>query len=169
MRKSFDFNDLFVLDLANNHQGSVDHALNIIRAVGEVVHGNGARAALKFQFRELGTFVHPAHQQGSSNKHIPRFLNTRLSRDEWRVLTEEVRTQELVTMATPFDESSVDLLADLDIEVVKVASCSATDWPLLEKIADADKPVLVSTGGLTLRQIDDLVSRWDSFESILLE
>jgi N-acetylneuraminate synthase len=161
MRKTFDFNDLFVLDLANNHQGSVEHATNIIRSMAEVVHARGARAALKFQFRHLESFVHPAHQQASGNKHIPRFLSTKLGREDWRVLTDEVRRARLVTMATPFDEASVDLLAELDIEVIKVASCSATDWPLLEKIADADRPVLVSTGGLTLRQLDDVVSFLD--------
>ena len=161
MRKIFEFKDLFVLDLANNHQGSAQHATRIIRACGDVVKANHARAALKFQFRNLDTFVHAEHKQASSNKHISRFLSTKLDPDDWRVLTEEVRAQGLLTMATPFDEDSVDLIAELDIEVIKVASCSATDWPLLERIADADKPVLFSTGGLTLRQIDDLVSFFD--------
>jgi N-acetylneuraminate synthase len=161
MRRTFDFRDLFVLDLANNHQGSVQHAERIIGAVGDVVRRTGARAALKFQLRDLDTFIHTSHRSRTDNPHVPRFLNTALTRSDWATLTGEVRQQGLVTMATPFDEVSVDFLVDLDIEVVKVASCSATDWPLLEKIADADKPVLFSTGGLTLRQIDDLVSFFD--------
>jgi N-acetylneuraminate synthase len=63
-----------------------------------------------------------------------------------------------VTICTPFDEASVDLIVEHGIEVIKVASCSADDWPLLNKIVKADKPVIASTGGLTLSQIDNLVS-----------
>lgn len=161
MKLDFDFRQLFVLDLANNHQGQVEHGFRIIREVAEVVHSRGVRAALKFQFRDLDTFIHPVHRSGSRNKHIPRFLSTRLTAADFATMTAEVRRQEMVTMATPFDEASVDLIGQLGIEVVKVASCSATDWPLIEKIARCNKPVVFSTGGLTLKEIDDLVSFFD--------
>lgn len=161
MNTTFNFADLFVLDLANNHQGSVEHALRIIAEVGAVVRATRARAAFKFQFRQLDTFVHPAHQQGSNNKHIPRFLSTRLGREQFARLTQAVRDAGMLTISTPFDEESVDLVEALDIEIIKVASCSAKDWPLLEKIATLTKPVIVSTGGLTLEDIDDLVSFLD--------
>ncbi|HEU5304191.1 MAG TPA: N-acetylneuraminate synthase family protein, partial [Gemmatimonadales bacterium] len=161
MKVDFDFRNLFVLDLANNHQGQVGHGLRIIHEVAQVVHARGARAALKFQLRDLDTFIHPGHRSGTKNKHIPRFLSTRLSRGDFAAMTAEVRRQDMVTMATPFDESSVDLIGELGIEVVKVASCSATDWPLIEKIAQCNKPVIFSTGGLSLKEIDDLVSFFD--------
>ncbi len=157
----FDFRGLFVCDLANNHQGSVAHALKIIEEVGRVAAANHARTAFKFQFRELDTFVHPRHRQGSDNKHIPRFLGTRLTTGDFEKLTQAVRAAGMITMATPFDEASVELFDQLDINVVKVASCSATDWPLLEKIASFNRPVVVSTGGLTLDQVDDLVSYFE--------
>ena len=73
---AFDFRDLFVLDLANNHQGRLDHGLAIIERVGEVVRKAGVRAALKFQFRQLDSFIHPDHQQGSPLPYVERFLNT---------------------------------------------------------------------------------------------
>jgi sialic acid synthase SpsE/mannose-6-phosphate isomerase-like protein (cupin superfamily) len=161
VKADFDFQNLFVLDLANNHQGQVEHGLRIIREVAEVTRGRGVRAALKFQFRDLDTFIHPGHRGGSDNKHIPRFLSTRLAPTEFATLTQEVRRQGLITMSTPFDERSVDLIGELGIELVKVASCSATDWPLIEKIAECNKPVIFSTGGVTLKEIDDLVSFLD--------
>ncbi|MCM2275884.1 MAG: N-acetylneuraminate synthase family protein [Candidatus Didemnitutus sp.] len=161
MNTSFDFRDVYVFDLANNHQGDVEHALRIIEEVGAVVRARGVRGIFKFQFRQLDTFVHPAHQQNSPNKHIPRFLSTRLGKEDFRRLTEAVRRAGMITMSTPFDEESVDLIDELGIEVVKVASCSALDWPLLEKIATYTKPVIVSTGGLKLDDIDDLVSFLD--------
>jgi N-acetylneuraminate synthase len=161
MIEKFDFHDLFVFDLANNHQGSLEHGVRIIREVAQVARENAIRAALKFQFRQLDTIIHPAHLQRSDNKHIPRFLSTRLSKQDFAVLAEEVRKGSLITMATPFDEESVDLILDLAIAVVKIASCSATDWPLIEKIAECGNPVVCSTGGLTLKQIDDLGSFFD--------
>ncbi|PQO45678.1 sialic acid synthase [Blastopirellula marina] len=129
--------------------------------MGEVAHENGVRAALKFQFRHLDTFIHGDHLEESSNKHVGRFLSTRLSNRQFAQLAEEVRDSGMTTMATPFDEESVDFAFDLDIDILKVASCSATDWPLLERIAEANKPVIFSTGGLTMKQIDSLVSFFD--------
>lgn len=159
--KSFDFRNLFVFDMANNHQGDLEHGLNIIRAVGEVAREEGVRAALKFQFRQLDTFIHPAYRESTENKHIPRFLGTRLDTDDYRAMTEAVREAGMYTISTPFDEESVDLIGDLDIELIKVASCSAADRPLLKKISEAGRPVIASTAGLGTNDIDHLVSLFD--------
>ncbi|MGE3809797.1 MAG: N-acetylneuraminate synthase family protein [Gemmataceae bacterium] len=161
MNTEFRFKDLFVLDLANNHNGDVQHALRIVRGVGEVVAGRKVRAALKFQFRQLDTFVHPAHKQQSPYKYPKRFIDTRLSNEEFGRLAQEVRSLGMITMATPFDEESVDVIEGMGLDVIKIASCSATDWPLLERVAEANKPVIVSTGGLSWKEIDDLVSFFD--------
>lgn len=150
--------DLFILDLANNHQGSVEHATAIIDACGEAVRKAGVQAAVKFQFRELDTFIHPAYREADDPKHIKRFLSTRLGPEDWRRLAEAVRKAGLRTMATPFDEASVELIERLDLDFVKVASCSASDWPLLERVAASGKPVVFSTGGLTQDEIDNIVS-----------
>ena len=159
--KSFDFDSVFVLDMANNHQGDLDHGLAIVREMGAVVAKHGVRGMLKFQFRQLDSFVHPKHKDGSDNKHIPRFLSTRLNREQYQVLLDEVRKQEMLSICTPFDEDSVQIIADMGFDVLKVASCSARDWPLLEEIANANMPVIFSTGGLELSHIDDLVSFFD--------
>ena len=59
----FDFNGLFTYDLANNHQGDLEHGLNIVKAVGEVTRKAGVRGTLKFQFRHLETFIHPDYKE----------------------------------------------------------------------------------------------------------
>lgn len=158
MKKTFNFDELFVLDLANNHQGDVAHASRIIKELGKVAREAPVRAGLKFQFRDLDTFIHPDHREGSQNKHVPRFLGTRLEKADYSRLTEAVRREGLITIATPFDERSVDLIAELDIDIVKIASCSATDTPLLHKVAEAARPVIVSTAGLSISELDHLVS-----------
>ena len=152
------FQDLFIFEMANNHQGSVEHGLNIIRAMGEVARKHKIRGAVKFQYRDLNTFIHPAYRARSDVKHIPRFLSTRLSEMEFRALVQATRDEGLVTICTPFDERSVQTILEHEIQIIKVASASAADWALLEEIARAGKPVICSTGGQTLDAIDNIVS-----------
>jgi len=158
MDAQFDFKQLFVLDLANNHQGSIEHGLSIVRSVADVVSKHGVRAALKLQFRQLDTFIHPTHHEQSDVKMVQRFLSTRFERHQFQQLVDETRAQGLLTICTPFDEASVAVIVDMAFDVLKVASCSAKDWPLLEEIAGAGKPVIVSTGGLDLNDIDAVMS-----------
>lgn len=156
--KNFDFNGLFIFELANNHQGDLGHGLNIIKAMGKITRNSGVKGALKFQFRHIDSFIHPDYKNRKDLPHIPRFMNTQLSENDFGILTNEVRKQNMITMCTAFDEKSVDLILDLDIEIIKIGSCSATDKPLLERITETNRAVIVSTAGLTLNQIDRLVS-----------
>ena len=161
MSTTFNFNDLFVFDLANNHQGNLEHGLRIIEEVGVVAKSHQVRGVLKFQFRQLDSFIHPEHKSSSSNKHIGRFASTRLDYPEYRVMFDAIKAHGMLTMCTPFDEESIDLIVSMGFDLIKVASCSAQDWPLLEKMADSNIPLIFSTGGLTLSHIDDLVSFFD--------
>lgn len=160
--RDFNFNGLFIYDLANNHQGDVEHAMNIIKAMGEVTKDTGVRGALKFQFRQLETFIHPDYKERKDVKHIPRFMSTALDKEQYRLLTNAVKENGMLTISTPFDEESVDVILELGIEVIKVASCSAADRPLLERIAEVNRPVVASTAGLSMQKIDRLVSFFES-------
>ncbi|MBI2055009.1 MAG: N-acetylneuraminate synthase family protein [Candidatus Sungbacteria bacterium] len=154
----FDFNGLFTFEMANNHQGSVEHGKRIIQEMAALARKHGVRAAVKLQFRDLDTFIHPDYRESTENKHIQRFLSTRLSEDEFGELLAEIKSHGLLTMVTPFDEASVDAIERLGADIIKIGSSSAHDWPLLERIADTGKPVICSTGGLMIRDIDRVVS-----------
>src|SRR5713226_6431099 len=154
----FDFRGLFIFEIANNHQGSVEHGRRVVREIAAVAKKAGVRGAFKLQLRDLETFIHPDYRQSKENKHIQRFLSTRLSQSQFAELVREMRDQGMTPMATPFDEPSVDLLMELGIDLVKVGSCSAQDWPLLERVADTGKPVFCYTEGETVREVDNVVS-----------
>ncbi len=158
MSKKFDFKDLVVLDLANNHQGNVKHGNNIISSLADITKSLNVKAAIKFQFRDLPNFVHIDEQNDPKNKHVPRFLSTMLSWDQFAELNKNIQDKGLLSMCTPFDESSVARIVDMGFDIIKVASCSAKDWPLLEKVAASGLPVVASTGGLLENEVDDLVS-----------
>lgn len=161
MAHVFDFTDLFIFEMANNHQGSVEHGARIIAAMGSLARKHGIRAAVKFQFRELGTFVHPGHRQGSANKHVARFLSTELSEEQFARLARVAKGEGLLVMTTPFDEASVGMARRLEVDILKVASCSGTDYPLLREIAAAGLPVLASNGGLVPSETGLLVELFD--------
>jgi N-acetylneuraminate synthase len=158
MVASFRFEDLAIYDLANNHQGDLAHAANIVAEMGRVSREAKVRAAFKFQFRQLDTFIHPDFQTRTDLKYVKRFSETKLSMDAFAELATKVKAAGMLTMSTPFDEESVDIICDMGLDVIKVASCSADDRPLLEKIAQVNKPVVVSTAGLRNDEIDWLVN-----------
>lgn len=153
-----DFKELFIFEMANNHQGNVSHGLKIIKEMGKIAKKFGIKGAVKLQYRDLESFIHPDYKEDKNAKHIGRFLETALSNSQFKELVDGIRSEGLLTVCTPFDEKSVDLIEEHEIEVIKIASCSADDWPLLSRIAKSDKPVIASTGGLDISMIDNLVT-----------
>lgn len=152
------FDDLFVLELANNHWGQVDRGLKIIRDFAEVVRRNQVRAALKLQFRDVPSFIHKAHRTRDDVRYIKKTAATELSWSDLGKLVQAVRDEGMIPMATPFDEASVDKCVEFDLPFIKIASSDIRDRALLRKIADAGRPVIASSGGSTLRDLDHLVA-----------
>src|SRR4051812_37980942 len=108
MRESDIFQNLFVLELANNHWGRLERGLRIIRECGQVSRFNGVKAALKLQFRDVGAFVHKDFRQRADIRYVKKTIDTAMDWDCYRQMVEAVRSWSMVTMATPFDEVSVD-------------------------------------------------------------
>ncbi len=150
------FDNLFIFEMANSHQGLVEHGIDIIRAMGRIARKHNIRAAVKLQYRELDSFIHPDFKGRTDIKHIPRFESTRLSAEQFNQLVDAIREEGLMPMSTPFDEASVDLCMDQGLDIIKIASCSSMDWPLLAKAAATHKPLIVSTGGKSLSDIDKI-------------
>lgn len=153
------FNEpLFVFEMANNHMGSVDHGLDMIHAFGDIADRFPFRFALKFQFRNFATFIHPDYQMRMDLKYVKRFSETKLTKDQFQRLKDAADARKFISMCTPFDEPSVDLAEQMGFDMLKVASCSFTDWPLLERLGRVDKPLIASTAGATIEDIDKVVS-----------
>lgn len=151
------FENLFVLELANNHWGRVDRGLKIIRDHAAVIRFNNVKAAIKLQFRDVDEFVHPEFKGSSDNRYIKKTEDTRLSKSNFCRLVEEIKYLSCIPMATPFDEASVDLCVEFDMPIIKIASSDMNDWVLIEKIASTRRPTIVSTGGASEKDLDDLV------------
>ncbi len=155
------FTDLFVLELANNHWGRLDRGLQIVRAFGAVARANGVKAAIKLQFRDLDNFVHKEHRDRPDHRYIRKILATQMPWENLSDLVEAVRAEGMTTMVTPFDEVSVDRCVEFGVEFLKIASSDIRDSFLLQAVASTGKPVIASTGGSSLRDIDGLIDFFD--------
>ena len=161
------FKELFVLELANNHWGSLERGKDIVRQFAKVVKENNVKAAIKLQFRDVENFIHPSflsegvgEELGSlpkRSRYIQKTSKTKLTLPEFRELIDYIKNHDCIPMSTPFDEKSVDWCVDLNLSIIKIASSDINDWILLNKIAGTQKPVIVSTGGANDKQIDDMI------------
>lgn len=144
--------------MANNHMGSLDHAINIIKKYSLFIKKyKRFNFAIKFQYRDLNTFIR-TDLDISSNKHIKRFLDTKLTIDQFKKIKNYARSKKFLTMCTPFDEKSVDHIVKHKFDFIKIASCSSNDWPLLEKISLTELPIIISIAGLSEIQVDNLIT-----------
>lgn len=156
------FENLFVLEMTNNHQGSLQRALNIVHEHSRVVRFNNVRAAIKLQFRDVDSFIHKDFRDRSDIRYIKRVIDTKMSKEDYKVLVEAIKKSGCIPMATPFDEKSVDWCVDFDLPIIKIASADSNDWILLERIAATRKPCIISFGATPLKDMDDVVTFFEN-------
>ena len=152
------FEELFVLEMANNHRGNLDRGLRIITAFSKIVRFNNVRATIKVQLRDVDRFIHPDFLGRTDIRYIKKTLDTKLSKQDIQTLVHAIRDASCIPSATPFDEASVELCDELEIPLIKLASSDINDWFLIEKIAQTKKPVIASSGGSSVKDTDDLVT-----------
>ena len=156
------FENLFVLEAANNHWGDLERGKRIIQEFASVVRHNNVKAAIKFQFRDVDNFVHDDFKGNQEIRYIKKTEATKMSTEQYAELAAYVVKSGCIPMATPFDESSVALCDRLDFPIIKIASSDVNDWSLLEAIAATKRPVIASTGGASEKSIDDLVAFFEN-------
>ena len=158
MSKNTIFEHLFVLELANNHWGKIDRGLKIINDYASIVRYNDVKAAMKLQFRDVDRFIHPEFSENTNIRYIDKTRRTKLSWEDFGLMIDAIRKGGMLTMSTPFDEFSVSKCAEFNLDVIKIASSDIKDWFLIEAIVELGKPVIASSGGSSLKDLDDLVN-----------
>lgn len=161
------FENLFVLELANNHWGDLKRGKEIVKQFAKIIKENKIKAAIKLQFRDVDNFVHKNFRdsgQGEDllnlpkrSRYIQKTAKTKLTYNELKELVNYIKKHDCIPMSTPFDETSVDWCVNMDLPIIKIASSDINDWILLNKIASTKKPVIISTGGANDKQIDDVI------------
>ena len=156
------FENLFVLEAANNHWGDLVRGKKIIQEFATVVRYNNIKAAIKFQFRDVDNFVHDEFKGNQDLRYIKKTEATKMTREQYAELANAVTNAGCIPMATPFDEASVELCDYLDLPIIKIASSDINDWSLLEAVATTKRPVIASSGGASEKSLDDLVTYFEN-------
>jgi N-acetylneuraminate synthase/sialic acid synthase len=162
--------DCYVIaEIGHNHQGSVEQA----KAMFTVVKDCGANA-VKLQKRSNRTlYTHEFFDQPYDNEFS--FGETygehrealELGREDYVELQRYARELGITFFATPFDFESADFLAELDMPAYKFASADVVNTPLLRHVAAFGKPMLLSTGGASIEDVDRAVEAvWPINEEI---
>ncbi len=163
-------NPFIIAEIGNNHQGSIDKAIELIKAAKD----SGA-SAVKFQKRfnkELYTeefyntpYIHVNAYAKTYGKHRD-YLE--FSFIQYKKLMNYAKKIGIIFFATPFDFKSVDFLEKLKVPCYKIASGDLTNTPLQVYIAKKNKPVFLSTGGGTYKDIDRAVKNITRFNKKLM-
>jgi sialic acid synthase len=156
-RRIADDTPCFVIaEIGHNHQGSVEQAKELFRAAKDA-----GVDAVKLQKRDNARlFTRALYDTPYDNENS--FGATyglhrealELDGDAYAELGDLAQQLGLIFFATAFDEASADLLAELDVPAYKIASGDLRNTPLLRHIASIGRPMLVSTGGATLTDVD---------------
>ncbi len=158
----------FVLEVANNHWGDVNRGLKLIRDHAAIAKKHDIKGGFKLQFHERESFVHEdvkivddnsstTDAPGSQSRYAKKLAATAMSKEDYKVLLDEIQKLGFVRMSTPFDERSVELCKELDIDIMKIASSDLASLSMVERVAELGKPTIISTGGATIENIDKVV------------
>jgi sialic acid synthase SpsE/mannose-6-phosphate isomerase-like protein (cupin superfamily) len=149
---------LFIYEMANNHMGDVEHGIRIVRELKTASEGFPFAFCVKLQYRDIESCIHPAYKDRYDLKYVKRFSETHLKWDQYKRLKDAIVDAGFLSMCTPWDETSVDKIVEHGFDFMKIPSCYVSDWPLLEQIAQFNLPIVASTAGEPLEEVDRVVS-----------
>jgi pseudaminic acid synthase len=147
----------FVAEISGNHNGSLLHAKKLIK----IAKKYGADA-VKLQTYTPDTLTIKSNKpdfkiRGGlwNGKTLWDLYEKAQTPFEWhQKLFDYAKQLKITCFSTPFDESAVDLLESLNCPFYKVASFEMNHVPLIKKIAQTRKPIIISTGMANLKEID---------------
>jgi N-acetylneuraminate synthase len=153
---------LIVAEMSGNHNQSLERALKIVEAAA----ASGAHA-LKLQTYTADTMTIDVNSEAFritdanslwSGYSLHRLYQVAATPWDWhKPIFERCRALGLIAFSTPFDESAVDLLEQLEAPCYKIASFENTDLALIRRVAATGKPLIISTGMATAGEIDESV------------
>ncbi len=151
-----------IAEMSGNHNQSLDRALAIVEAAAKA----GADA-IKLQTYTADTMTINA-RHGLFNiddtdslwkgQNLYELYQKAYTPWDWhKPIMDRAKELGMIAFSSPFDATAVEFLEELEVPVYKVASFENTDHPLLKKIAQTGKPVIMSTGLTRLADLDESV------------
>lgn len=154
-----DHEPFIIAEMSGNHNQSLEKALQIIDAAAD----SGAHA-IKLQTYTADTltinvdhdefFISDPNSLWKGRTLYDLYEEAHTPWEWHKALFDRAKERGMICFSTPFDETAVDFLESLDMPLYKIASFENNHIPLIKKIASTGKPVIMSTGISTLKDID---------------
>lgn len=154
---------LVIAELSANHNGSLENALKLVDSAAEA-----GVEAIKIQTFSPDGITMNVNRDGFVINDPSSLWNGRSLYDlyleaqtpwEWhKPIFERCAELGVIGFSSPFEHKAVDFLEDLNVPCYKIASFELVDIPLLKKVAQTQKPVILSTGMATVSEIGDAIA-----------
>ena len=154
---------LFIAEISANHLGNYERAKKLVNAAIE----SGA-TAVKFQTYTAQTMtldievdafkISTAHPLWGGRKLFELYDEAHTPWEWHSELFAICRNANVIPFSSPFDATAVEFLESLDAPMYKIASMETGDLPLIRRVAETGKPLIISTGATEWQEIEDLVS-----------
>lgn len=151
-----------IAEMSGNHNQSLDRALVIVEAAAKA----GAHAVklqtytadtMTLDIDEREFFINNPNSMWNGKSLYELYKEAYTPWDWHKPIFEHCRKLGLIYLSTPFDETAVNFLEELEVPFYKIASFENTDVPLIRKVAATGKPMIISTGMATLAELDETV------------
>lgn len=152
-----------IAEMSGNHNQSIERALEIIDSAAKA----GAHAVklqtytadtMTLDISEGSFFVNDPKSLWHGNSLYDLYKQAYTPWEWHQRLYDRCKEHGIICFSTPFDETAVDFLEQLDNPIYKIASFENADLPLLRKVAQTGKPIIVSTGMASLNELNDIVT-----------
>ena len=151
-----------IAEMSGNHNQSLERALKIVDAIAET-----GVDALKLQTYTADTMTIPVNTEDFliedkkslwHGKNLHDLYQEAYTPWEWhKQLFDRCKEKGMICFSTPFDETAVDFLESLNVPMYKIASFENNHLPLIKRVAQTGKPIIISTGMATLSNLEDMV------------
>lgn len=156
------FTPFVIAEMSGNHNQSLERALEIVEsAANSGAHGLKIQTytpdtmTLDLDEREFHISDPESLWSGTS---LYKLYGEAYTPWDWhKPIFDRARELGLIPFSTPFDDTAVDFLEDLQVPCYKIASFENTDLPLVRRVAATGKPLIISTGMASVAELDDTV------------
>ena len=147
-----------IAEIGNNHNGSLKRAKEMV----DLVQKTGADC-VKFQMRDMKETYRSRTLKKTGDdlgtEYVLDLLERfQLTNDEHKELSDYCIEKGILYLCTPWDLKSVEILESFNVEAYKVSSADLTNLPLLDRLANTKKPLILSSGMSTTDEVKKTIS-----------
>lgn len=158
---------IIIAEAGVNHNGSLDMALRLVdeaaKAGANIVKFQTFNASKLVSAEAKKAEYQHANLPEEDDSQLTMLQKLELTKSDFEQIVKRCEEKGIQFLSTPFDEESVDMLADMGVRIWKIPSGEVTNFPLLRKIARQKGDVIMSTGMCTLEDVESALRVLERF------